>query len=286
MRRVIAAVILVLVACSWACAETSVWKAQKGNFVLYLGGTCHVLRESDFPLPPEFEKAYRASQVVVLEADLGQLKDPAIQKKVLAKSVYPDGSTLQKHLSPKTYAQLVAYCQKNNIPLAALKQFKVSVAMVSLTFLELTKLGIDQKGVDDFFYQLAKKDNKKVEGLESAEEQLDALVSIADGNEDQFVSYAIRDLDILKEKFAELAGAWRAGDSAKLNELLISELKSEDPEDYQKLVVNRNRKWLPIILGYHKSPQTRLVLVGAAHLVGPDGIIEALKKNGYRVEKL
>jgi uncharacterized protein YbaP (TraB family) len=140
--------------------------------------------------------------------------------------------------------------------------------------------------VDFFFYQLAKKDGKRVEGLESADEQLDALVGIADGNEDQFVSYAIKDLDTLKERFAELAGAWRTGDTVKLNELLVSQLRAEAPQEYQKLVVARNRKWLPAILGYHASPQTRLVLVGAAHLVGPDGILEALRKNGYRVEKL
>ncbi|HJV35738.1 TraB/GumN family protein [Geomonas sp.] len=286
MKRTIAAVILVLFACNWAFAESSVWKAQKGNAVIYLGGTCHVLRQSDFPLPPEFAKAYGASQVVVFEADPGELQDPAMQKKALARSIYPDGSTIDKHLSPDTYAQLAAYCQANNIPLAALRQFKVSVAMVSLTFLELMKLGVDQKGVDYFFYELAKKEGKKVEALESADEQLEALVTIADGNEDEFVSYAIRDLGTLKERFAELAGAWRTGDTVKLNELLVSQLRTEDPKEYQKLVVDRNRKWLPAILGYHASRQTRLVLVGAAHLVGPDGILEALKKKGYRVEKL
>lgn len=286
MRRAIAAVILVLLLCQPSFAETSVWKARKGNTVIYLGGTCHVLRQSDFPLPPEFEEAYRASQVIVFEADLGELQDPAMQKKALSRSLYPDGSTLDQHLSAKSYAQLVAYCQANNIPLAALRQYKVSVAMVSLTFIELMKLGIDQKGVDDVFYKLARKENKRVEGLESAEEQLNALVSIADGNEDEFVSYALRDLDTLKEKFAELAGAWRAGDTVKLNELLISEMKSQDPKEYRKLIIDRNRKWLKAILAYPKSQQTRLVLVGAAHLVGPDGIIEALRKNGYHVDKL
>lgn len=286
MKRVVLSVILVLAACSWASAETSMWKARKGDSVIYLGGTCHVLRESDYPLPPEFEKAYRASQILVLEADLGQLNDPSVTRETVAKSRYDDGSTMDKHLSAKSYSQLAEYCKANDIPLTALNQFKVSIAMVSLTYMELVKLGIDQKGVDDFYYKLAKKDNKRIEGLESVEEQIDLIVSMADGNEDEFVSYSLKDIGNLKENFAELAAAWRKGDVVKLNELLIAELKTHESKEYKKLIIDRNTKWLPIILSYQNRPQTRLVLVGAGHLVGPDGLIEALRKKGYRVDKL
>jgi uncharacterized protein YbaP (TraB family) len=64
------------------------------------------------------------------------------------------------------------------------------------------------------------------------------------------------------------------------------ELRTQQPQIYKKLIVKRNRNWLPVIDAYQKTRQTRFVLVGVAHLVGPDGLIEALRKKGYKVDKL
>jgi uncharacterized protein YbaP (TraB family) len=88
------------------------------------------------------------------------------------------------------------------------------------------------------------------------------------------------------EKFDTLADAWRKGDVKKLDELMNTELKSRLPKLYKTLIVDRNRNWLPLIDAYRKTPRTEFILVGVGHLVGPDGIIETLKKKGYKVDKL
>ena len=85
MRKIIMSLMLVLFTCSWAVAESSVWKAQKGTSVLYLGGTCHILREADYPLPPEFDRAYKAADILVFETDLGKFQEPETQQKMLAR---------------------------------------------------------------------------------------------------------------------------------------------------------------------------------------------------------
>ena len=146
MKRIIVSFVLVMVFSTWAAAETSVWKAQKGNSIIYLGGTCHVLRETDYPLPPEFDKAYQASEIVVFETDLGKLQEPSTQQRLLAKSMYSDGSTIDKHLSAQAYATLSAYCEANGIPLQALLQFKPSMVMITLTIMELMKAGRQPAG--------------------------------------------------------------------------------------------------------------------------------------------
>src|SRR6266568_8842076 len=117
MKRVILSIALVVFVCTWASAESSVWKAQKDNSTIYLGGTFHVLRESDYPLPPEFNQAYQASDMVVFETDIGKLQESSAQQKLLAKAMYADGSSVDKHLSAKAYGQLRAYCESNDIPL-------------------------------------------------------------------------------------------------------------------------------------------------------------------------
>lgn len=286
MKKTLLSIAMCLLLSAWASAETSVWKAQKGNSILFIGGTCHVLRESDFPLPPEFEKAYMASEIVVFETDMAKLQDSASRKKLLSKAMYADGSTIDKHLSPQVYGELNAYCESNGIPLKALKQFKPSMIMVTLTVMELMKLGVTQQGVDQYFHNLATRDKKAEGGLETAEEQIDYLTSMADGNEDEFVTYSIRDMNNLRENYEILANAWRKGDTGTLNELMVTELKTKQPKLFRKLITNRNKNWLPLIDAYQKTPRTEFILVGVGHLVGADGIIEELKKRGYRVEKL
>jgi uncharacterized protein YbaP (TraB family) len=286
MKRVILSIALVLSVCTWAAAESSVWKAQKGKSVIYLGGTCHLLREEDYPLPPEFDQAYNASEIVVFETDIGKIQEPSSQQKILAKARYADGSSVDKHLSAKAYGELSVYCAASGIPLQAFIHLKPSMLMSMLTVMELNKLGVSRQGVDQFFYGLANRDKKIVEGFETVDEQIDYVLSMADGNEDDFVTYSLEEMKTLRQQFEILAKAWRKGDTGKLDELMVAEIKTRQPKLYKKLIVDRNRNWLPVIEAYQRTPQTRFVLVGVGHLVGPDGLIEALKKKGYKVDKL
>lgn len=286
MNRLILGIALVLFSSTWVSAESSVWKAQKGKSVIFLGGTCHVLREKDYPLPKEFEIAYRASAVVVFETDLGTLHDPATQRKMLAEAMYADGSTIDKHLSDRTYRELVAYCEANDIPLRLLNRFRPSMLMVTLAIMELSKLGVSRQGVDQYFYDLAMSDGKVVEGLETADEQIHNIVTMADGREDEFVAYSLSDMRSLTEQFESLVNAWRAGDTVTLDRIMIDDLKGRWPALYKKLIVDRNRNWLSLIDSYQKTPGIEFILVGVGHLVGPDGIVEVLRNKGYKVEKL
>lgn len=62
--------------------------------------------------------------------------------------------------------------------------------------------------------------------------------------------------------------------------------KKDYPNLYATLIAERNREWLPIIERYLQTPQNELILVGVGHLVGTDGIIDHLRRSGYRINKL
>lgn len=286
MKRILTALLLVLVLSNWAWAESSVWKAQRKNSTIYLGGTFHLLRQADFPLPPEYDRAYRASQVLVFETDLAKIQEPATQQKILAKATYQDGSSIESHLSPQIYGELDEFCAQHGFPLEALGQLKPSMLVTTLTLLELMRLGVSQQGVDLFYYELALRDGKKVEGLETTEQHIDYLLTMGEGEEDAFVSHSLKEMATLEEKFDTLARAWRKGDEKLLGDLLVTELQQGQPQLYRKLLLERNRNWLRQIKGYGAARKTTFILVGAAHLVGPDGLVAGLGKLGYRVSKL
>jgi uncharacterized protein YbaP (TraB family) len=286
MKRILLGFLLILMTCSQSVAESSVWKVQKGDSVMYLGGTCHVLRPSDFPLPAEFENAYASSDLLVFETDIGRFSDMSAQQKLMVKAMYDDGSTVDKHLSAGTYRMLEAYCTANGIPLSNLKQFKPSIIAVTMVVMELSKIGAGQDGVDMFYYQSANRDSKPIVGFETIDEQIDYIVGMGEGNEDEFITYTIEDLKSIKQDYEALVGAWKEGDVEALCDHVISDIKTKMPRLYKSLLTDRNDRWLPVIESYLGTPEREYILVGVGHLVGPEGIIDALQQKGCRVEKL
>lgn len=245
-----------------------------------------MLRQSDFPLPREFHEAYGASEIIVFETDIGKLKDPSTQQELISRAMYTDGSTIENHLSSQTYSLLNDYCASNGIPLEAIKQFKPSIVVVTITALELAKLDVTQEGVDTFFYELATRENKVVEGLETVEEQINFIINMGEGIEDAFVTHSIRDLKSVKQQYEKMLEAWKKGDVKELNDFMVADIKTKTPKVYKELIVERNENWLPMFDAYQKTPQKEFILVGAGHLVGPDGILKALSLKGYKIKKL
>jgi hypothetical protein len=269
-----------------AYAASPVWEVKSGDSVAYLGGTCHLLRDSDFPLPAAFDAAYRQSAAVVFETDIGELQSSEFQQRMMAVLFYRDGRTLPDDLSPEAYQALQRYCEKAGLPVAVLHPMKPAMAVLTLVALELQKLGITEAGVDRFYYDKALAEGKKIEGLETAGEQLDFLAVMGKGMEDSMIEQSLADLSRTGTMFKELIEVWKSGDEKELGRLLVESTRKDFPEIYQTLLVARNAAWLPKIEKLLATPERELVLVGAAHLVGEDGLLESLKKKGYVVKQL
>lgn len=266
-------------------AESSVWKVSKGEQSLYIGGTCHVLRPSDYPLPTEFDLAYAAADTLVFEIDPAAAQEPAFAMQLLAKASYTDGRSLKSVLSAEAYQALAAQGAKSGLPIEMLNGIKPGMVMMMLMMQELTKAGVSQEGVDMHYHALGLKDNKPVQSLETPEFQIELITSLGEGMENELVLYGLEDLGHMKELFNELIGAWRAGDLAEIEALFISDMR-DYPELYSKMLVNRNQRWIPQIEAYLKSPEIEFVLVGVAHAAGDDGILKLLKDQGYTVDQV
>jgi uncharacterized protein YbaP (TraB family) len=271
---------------STASAEGLVWKVQKGKSVVYLGGTIHMLRANDYPLPEEYDKAYKDSEILVFETDMAELQSPGTQMRIMSESMLPEGQGLDDLLSISTYEALSDYCDAAGMPLAMLNQMKPSIVMISLLALELQKQGIGLDGVDIYYHGRAVADGLGLVALESVDDQIGYLLSMGDGYEDEFILHSIEDMKEAGEQVEELIDAWREGDDEAMAELMIGDVKEKYPDIYRDLFKGRNDKWLPGIEKLFMTPEKEFVLVGSAHLLGDDGIIEALRSKGYKINKV
>jgi len=285
MKNLMLGIILNLCLSLSVAADTSLWKVQGHTSVTYIGGTCHVLRKTDYPLPEEFVRAYEDSDIIVFETEIGELNRQETQEMIIKKGCYNDNLSLDKVLSPQTYDLLKRYCETSGIPVFSLNKFKPSMVVLTLLGLELQKLGIDQTGVDNYFYHKATTAEKKIEGLESVKEQIEFVLSMGEGSEDDFIDHAIKELKKTRQILNDLITAWKQGDEDKLYKLCLAPMKKEYPKLYETLIADRNREWLLKIEHYLQTSQNELILVGVGHLVGEDGIIEHLIKSGYKVNK-
>lgn len=265
------------------CAETSLWMVKTEKTTTYLGGTFHLLRPADYPLPPQYDAAYAGAQTVVFEADPGRLASPEVLQMLAHGARYPEGKTLERELTPETYALLRQHCERAGIPLAALNQFKPAMVALTLLSVEMARLGVSQQGVDYHFYERAIADRKGIGELESAEAQVDYILSLGEGDADRFIRLSLRDLERSGEMLGRLITAWRAGDMATLDKELVVATRTDFPELYRTLFLKRNADWLPQVEAFIRSPETELILVGVAHLAGADGLVETLRRRGFEV---
>ena len=279
--------LLILLVCApLALADSPVWKVTRGDRHLFIGGTVHVLSQADYPLPEAFEAAYQAASVIVFEADIQEMQTPEFQQALLDRVSYPEGQDLTMFLTDDTREHVVAFLNSRQLPMENLVKFKAGMVSVTLTILELQRLGLAGAGVDEFFSQRAANDQKEIGALETAQEQLMFIASMGEGKEDALIAYTLRQIEDLPELMQAMKAAWRAGDNAKMEEVALKPMEKDFPIMTDRFVEDRNDAWLPRIEAMFETEAVELVLVGALHLVGEEGLLEMLKDKGYQIENL
>ncbi len=266
-------------------ADAPVWKVVKGERQLFIGGTLHLLSKSDYPLPEAFEDAYRQSAIVVFESDLEKMQTPEFQQLLQSKMVYTDGRSLQTVLSTKTYRALERHMTSRGLPIAGFQKMKPGMLAITLTLVELQRKGLYGTGVDEFFNQKARSDGKRIGKLETAEKQVAFLSTLGDGREDDLITHTLRDLKRLPEIITKLKAAWRNGNRSGIKAIAITPIQKDFPKVYHNLLVQRNMDWIPRIEEMMETMEVEFILVGAAHLVGEDGILAQLAARGYTIQE-
>lgn len=281
---VFACCLLLAIACSQAASASSpVWQIQGEEGGFLLGGTIHMLRPQDFPLPEVFDLAYDVTETVVLEADLGALVQPEIQRLMFEQGFQPEGRTLADEVTADTWARLVELTAELGIPEDVLARMRPSFAGLTVARALLGRLGVTEVGIDGYFYRRARADGRALRPLEDAREQMEMLLGLGADDPDRFLDANLDDLERSREVIEAAISDWRSGDFDALHANLIEPSREQDPRSHRLLFTERNAAWMVSLEMFAVSDERELVLVGAGHLGGPDGLLEALRAAGYQV---
>ena len=289
LRRAVCAV--VLCGCTFGVARSAwsrdfLWKVSKGPSVVYLVGSVHLLTQDFYPLSAALEQAFADSNLLVEEADLGELTAPQSQLQMLSRGMLPPGQTLDKVVSPVAFEHVSKRAAELGMPIEPLKRFRPWLLALTLSALEWQKAGFDADlGLDKHFYDLARKGNKSVQGLETAEFQISLFDGIPPAQQEQLLTSTLDELDSEISNVTKVAQAWKAGDAPSIEAVVLQDVK-KDPDLYQRIIADRYRSWLPKLEALFSRPGHAFIVVGAAHLVGPDGLLALLTARGYRVEQM
>lgn len=261
----------------------TLWTVKGNHNTVYLLGSVHVLKAANDELPPETLRAYASAKALVMEINLNEADASKFLGLALDLETLPPGQTLADALGPDVYKEFTAHAKPLGLDPEFLSHFQPWFAAQMLNQLELAKRGFDPgAGVDRQLAERAQLDHKDIIGLETIAEQMEIFAHLSIEEQRDFVHYSLAEAGNTANQLDTIVSAWRRGDTKVLKQLLDEGFK-QFPDLYRKLTTDRNRKWLPTITGYLNDDHDYLVVVGALHLVGKDGIVELLQRRGYEV---
>jgi len=265
--------------------RTLLWKVSEGDKSIFLLGSIHYLRKENYPLNQAILDAFDASDRLVLEIDLQNTPAGAAQRLTLEKAVYRDGSNLAQNVSQETYQLASKRAAELGIDMQVVQPMKPWFVAMTMLAVKLQRMGLDPKlGVDHHLAERAKRDGKPTSGLETLEFQLGIFDQLSKREQELMLRETAGELERIDKNVKDIVESWLKGDGERLAALLLAGMR-QYPELQQKLVIERNRRWLDQIAKLVEQGSNAMVVVGAAHLVGQEGIVDMLKARGLSVEQ-
>jgi uncharacterized protein len=261
-----------------------IWRVERDGHIGWLVGSIHVLTPEYYPLPDTMEKAFLRSAILMEEADVTQMTSPDVIELLTTKAIYTDGETLKTQLSPETYKMAAERLSRFGLPMSTFEKMRPWMMTLTLVAAEMKRAGFDgELGVDRHFFDRSSSLGKQFRTLETLAEQLAVFASFSPKLQEAMLRDTLKSLDSEISQMKTVADVWRSGDAAALERIVLEPMMKE-PALYDAMIVTRNRNWVPKIEACLDAGHC-FVVVGAAHLLGPDGLLVSLKQKGYAVEQ-
>ena len=264
-----------------------VWKLQSDSATVVLMGSIHYADQSFYPLREDIERAFDMADTLVVEVNMNEAAGHELRKLSHRNGLYKGRETIRDHISNETYTRLRAQLQQLDVPYAMVERQKPGILMLTLTSMQLIKLGfMPDQGIDAYFTRRAQEQGKRILELETLAQQFDLLLKLDDG--DLLLRETLTAFDEIETTMQVLVSGWKQGDENKINTLLFEDVLQQYPSYeriYEALFYKRNIAMAASIEQYLETGGRYFVVIGAGHLVGDKSIISLLRKNGHPVDR-
>jgi uncharacterized protein YbaP (TraB family) len=263
------------------------WRAESASATVYLAGSIHILKASLYPLPDPYEVAFLTADQLVVEVDVSARSEQEIRQKTMAHATLPDGSRLQEVVSDELLTRLTEVVERFGLPLGQLDSIKPAMIMNQLVILRLMSLGYDPRWGIDHHY-LDRRGEREVLELESIDDQLSLLFDQPMELQIQLLQDTLEQDAELESLLASMVTAWFTGDDEGFMEMFAAQSGDSDlaRRFTEQLLTERNLRMADRISDLLDNRGTYFVLVGAAHLIGDDGIPALLEQSGRKPQRI
>lgn len=253
------------------------WKIEgkKLKAPSYVLGTIHILPQKDFFFSEAMKNALANTKQVVLELDMD---DPNMGAEMFKNAIMTDGSSLDQLLSAEDYQKLDALVQKTaGVIVEAFKKWQ-PMLVASLAMQEM--MDKQTASYEMALVNMAREKQLEVKGLESIQEQTQAMATIPFPQQAKYLSEILNNFEAQKATFSKMVSLYKLQD---INALLSYMIAQSGGLDFSTVLLNqRNHNWIPKIAALAAEKST-FFAVGAGHLPGKDGVLALLRKEGYKL---
>ena len=264
----------------------TMWMAEGTSNRVYLLGSVHLLRAQDHPLPRIIDDVYDEAETLYMELDMDDLDPLLMQSTINRLGMLDEGTSLQDVMGDELYAEAKARAAELELPLDMLERTEPWLAAITVEQLALARIGFNPSyGVEMHLLKKASSDGKEILGFESVEQQLAYLDGLSLDAQRDLLMQTLAESAAIQDLMDDLILAWRSGDIDYLERTLLEDV-SGYPELYDTIVASRNRLWVDTIDALLEQREDYLVVVGALHLVGEDGVPQLLEQRGVRITQM
>lgn len=276
-----------------AAKPTFLWKATRGGDTIYLLGTIHGAMSQFYPLPSAIDQALDESKHLMVEIAIDKVDPSRVSKTVHELGQYTPPDHLSKHLTPETKKIFEQFLDWSGGTWEMYEKYKpfyaASMASQSKRWVTESTKFRSSLGLDLYFLARAREAGKAISDLETVEQQLHIDADLSEAAQDRLLRTSILHMSEVESQLKGYLDAWKAGDTEKMEALAKARTK-DYPElrEYEKaLLDDRNIGMMNKIKLLAKTkPGPHFVAVGAAHLVGPAGLVSLFENDGYKVERV
>ena len=243
----------------------------------YLMGTMHLIPKDKFYFPDDLREKVSKTKLLVME--IGGLEE---QMKAASLIMLSEGN-LFDHFSQAQKDTLFQYLKEElSMDSSAVKQqFGRVKPFALLQLMTRSAFGDSPESYELTLQGIAMQNNIPIKGLETIEDQMAVFDNMGMEEQVEMVMSSIRNSENSADEMNELIGIYLSQDIEALYALLNKEGNSLEKHE-GALLTDRNVQWIPTIKKLIKKQPT-FIAVGAAHLGGPNGVVELLRKEGYTV---